>query len=357
MGVAVLNPHRHQLSLILIVAIIIIHLAYLVNGQVLKALALIWNSTFMAQFFVWNVITGSFIETHSFKLFLTVVGLLKFSPTVEESLGRSSMLFYMLVVTLLSGVITSCAIFCMYVITRYEYLLSLEVHGCWGLVSALAVAAAHSLLQEPLLPIPILGGYKIRHTPMTLVVISGVLYGAGHKAFMTDFPFVCIATYVGWAYLRFFHVHGDGGGSGLAGDVNPAFSLVMFCPPFSRKLLRPVFEFFYQVARLLGLFSDRAGLEAAVGGGEARRAATIVSRDPVAERRILRAKKLLDEKVAKLSHFEEGRSSSPERQRSLLNGLQASPVKAPHTMESPASAGNAASLSSLMTEDVLAKGD
>jgi membrane associated rhomboid family serine protease len=310
------RPLEHPVTSMLLIVLPLLFTGSLISSTVLKSTALIWNQTFMERFCVWNLVTGSLLETNAVKLALSLCGIARFGPTVETSLTSVWFGAYLFIVCLASGVITSVAVFTLYVITRYEYLLSIEVHGAWGLVSALAVGAAQALPAESLIPVPGALGFKVRHLPMTLVLLSGLLYSAGLRSLTRDFPFVCVSTYCGWVYLRFFHCYS---GSSAAGDVRKEFQFIMFCPPFTRRILKPFADFCYGVALLLGLFSGRSAVEAAYAqsagaGGEAGSSQTgafadgsssrVELRDPVAERRRARAMKLLDEKFAKLNAAE-----------------------------------------------------
>ncbi|CAM9968584.1 unnamed protein product, partial [Phaeothamnion confervicola] len=215
------------------------------------------------------------------------------------------MLMLVVVVAVACGVITSAGIFFLYILTRFEFLLSVEVHGFLGVLCALAVAVARRLPDALLVPGTGLG---TRGMPLALLALSALCKAAGLRAFATDFPFVCVGSYVGWAYLRFVHVYPDG----MQGDISTDFELVNFLPAPVRPMVKPMCDFAFGVLGLLGLFQDRARRQQAQQDAASGKAGlpllaqhqieTVQApRDPVAERRRARAMQLLNDKFAKLN--------------------------------------------------------
>ncbi|CAM9947619.1 unnamed protein product [Ascophyllum nodosum] len=271
-----------------------------------QALCLIWNHTFMTQFYFWNVLTGSLLETHPLKLVLSLAGVLGMGPAVEESLGHVGMAVFLVVVSLASGLITSTGIFVAYIVTRLEYLLDLEIHGTFGLMAALAVAAAQHDPKSSFLADGRAPWFPMRYFPLVLVTASATARALSLPLMSQDFPFVVVGAYSAWVYLRFFAHIVVGGPSG---DISDEFRLVMFFPPMLHCVVKPVGDFTYGVFLLLGFFQGR---EARVppsavdghGGVDPSTAAILPPperKDPIAERRRARAMKLLDEKFAKLN--------------------------------------------------------
>lgn len=301
-----LRPVNHPVTMTMLAILVLCSVASAARLGAHEALALIWNHTFMTQFYVWNVLSSSFVETSFVKLLLSFMGILGMSPAAEESLGNLGLAVFIVVVAIGSGMVTSAGIFFAYIITRDEYLLDLEVHGSFGVLAALGVAIAQHEPGGAFLPRGMAPWFPKRYFPLTLVTISMACRAVDLPDASYDFPFVVVGPFVAWVHLRFLaHIlHGE-----LAGDVNDEFQLVMFFPPFARRFLKPVCDFTYGVFLLLGFFKERAArvpLPAVDGqGGIDPSFVTILPtperKDPIAERRRARAMKLLDEKFAKLN--------------------------------------------------------
>ncbi|CAM9585137.1 unnamed protein product [Chrysoparadoxa australica] len=205
-------------------------LSLVVPGDgVVNLFGLSWMNTLMGKFYVWNLVTGSFVETNLLKAAVGAAGIGLLGPTTEESLGQVGGLMYILIVAAASGVVSSCSLFTIYVITRYEHILSIAIYGSLGLVMAMAVACVQSHQHST----------PLRHLPVLAATISGALHVAGLSAISHDFPFVCVGPYAGWVYLRFFHRYD----SGRVGDTSEAFQLVKFFPAQLAPVLQPLSDF------------------------------------------------------------------------------------------------------------------
>lgn len=282
-----------------------------------QSLCLIWNHTFMTQFYFWNVLTASFVETSIFKLAFALVGMVGMGPAAEESLGHVGLAIFLLVVSLAAGLVTSTGTFVAYIVTRQEYLLDLELHGSFGLLAGLGVAAAQKSPEGPLMPESFGPWFPKRYFPLLLLIASAVGRALSVPVISDDFPFVFVGGYAAWVYLRFFAHIVLGGPSG---DVNNEFQLVMFFPSVLRRVMKPLCDFTYGVFLLLGFFKGRAArvplpVVDGEGGVDPSTAAILPlpeRKDPIAERRRARAMKLLDEKFAKLNAKPVGRWDDDE---------------------------------------------
>eukprot|EP00904_Undaria_pinnatifida_P012140 jgi/Undpi1/8056/HiC_scaffold_24.g10528.m1 len=309
------RPWEHPTTCVLLAAVIVITLLAAVGAR--HSLCLIWNHTFMTQFYFWNVLTASFVETSIFKLAFALVGMVGMGPAAEESLGHVGLAVFLLVVGLAAGLITSTGIFVAYIVTREEYLLDLELHGSFGLLAGLAVAAVQQSPEGSLLPDGFGPRFPKRYFPLLLLTVSAVGRTLSVPVISDDFPFVCVGGYAAWVYLRFFAHIVLGGPSG---DVNSEFELVMFFPSGLRRVIKPLCDFTYGVFLLLGFFKGRAArvplpVVDGEGGVDPSTAAILPlpeRKDPIAERRRARAMKLLDEKFAKLNAKPVGRWDDDE---------------------------------------------
>ncbi|CAM9294258.1 unnamed protein product [Ectocarpus sp. 12 AP-2014] len=298
------RPVQHPMTSALLCVILVLSAAAGLGWR--HSLSLIWNHTFMTQFYFWNVLTGSFVETSVFKLVASLIGVAGLGPAAEDSLGHLGLGAFVLCVGLVSGFVTSCGIFMGYIITRQEYLLDLELHGSFGVLAALAVAAAQQDASATLLPAGRAPWFPTRYLPLSLVTASAVCRAFSVPVVAKDFPFVVVGAYASWVYLRFFAHLVLGAPSG---DVTEDFQLVNFFPLPCRRVVKPMCDFTYGVFLLLGCFKGRAArLPVSVvdgqGGVDPLVVATLPTparKDPIAERRRARAMKLLDEKFATLN--------------------------------------------------------
>eukprot|EP00903_Cladosiphon_okamuranus_P017540 g16154.t1 len=298
------RPAQHPMTTALVLIVLVLSTAAALGYR--HSLTLIWNHTFMTQFYFWNVLTGSFVETSLLKLLASLVGVVGLAPAAEDSLGHVGLGVFVLSVGLVSGFVTSMGVFVGYIVTREEYLLDLELHGTFGLLAALAVAAAQQDISGSLLPAGRAPWFPTRYLPFLLVTASAVCRAMSVPVVAEDFPFVCVGAYASWVYLRFFAhlVLGE-----PSGDVSDDFQLVNFLPPVLHRVVKPLGEFTYGVFLLLGFFKGRAARlpVSAVdgqGGVDPLMVASLPTparKDPIAERRRARAMKLLDEKFAKLN--------------------------------------------------------
>ncbi|CAN0270020.1 unnamed protein product, partial [Laminaria digitata] len=151
-----------------------------------------------------NVLTASFVETSIFKLAFAMVGMVGMGPAAEESLGHVGLAIFLLVVSLAAGLITSTGTFVAYIVTRQEYLLDLELHGSFGLLAGLGVAAAQQSPEGSLLPDGYGPWFPKRYFPLLLLTVSAVGRALSVPVMSDDFPFVFVGGYAAWVYLRFF---------------------------------------------------------------------------------------------------------------------------------------------------------
>ncbi|CAM9768180.1 unnamed protein product, partial [Ectocarpus fasciculatus] len=196
------RPVQHPTTSALLCVILVLSAAAGLGWR--HSLSLIWNHTFMTQFYFWNVLTGSFVETSVLKLVASLIGVAGLGPAAEDSLGHLGLGAFVLCVGLASGFVTSCGVFMGYIVTRQEYLLDLELHGSFGVLAALAVAAAQQDASATLLPAGRAPWFPTRYLPLALVTASAVCRAFSVPVVAKDFPFVVVGAYVSWVYLRFF---------------------------------------------------------------------------------------------------------------------------------------------------------
>jgi hypothetical protein len=171
---------------------------------------------------------------------------------VEASLGVESMAIFVNAINLACGVLTSTALFSLYVLFRFEVYLYMSSYGFGGIAAALAVAL--KLLRPVDSPLAAVPALQHQHLPMLFCLCSLISWSLGVASMSKDMPFVLVGTFCSWWYLRFVQRHPD---TGLTGDTSDEFAFVTLFPPGMRRYLAPLADFAYGVCLLLGYFKDR----------------------------------------------------------------------------------------------------
>jgi hypothetical protein len=293
-----LSATRHPLTGLLVCFAVVASLLCSVSASVLHGLSLQWT----APFYVWRLLTGNAVEPNLLKAAFGVLGLLRFGPEAEEGLGTQGMALYLVVVCGIASAVTSWSMFVIYVITRFDYILAVELYGMLGMVSALAVASARFQDRNSRV-VPAVAQPQVRQVPLLLTVVTGCLYIFGTISVSRDFPFVLVGSFAGWSWLRFAHLSH---GSTFRGCAGPDFELASFFPDALAGAVRPLGTFCYEVAKLLGLFAERERELARLSAGSSSERPA----DPVAERRRTRGMKLLDQKLNSVPGDLEGGQSA-----------------------------------------------
>mmetsp|Transcript_65131 Transcript_65131/g.130990 ORF Transcript_65131/g.130990 Transcript_65131/m.130990 type:complete len:325 (+) Transcript_65131:56-1030(+) len=272
---------------------------------------LVLSDTVGEKFYIWNLYTAGFLETNLFKFSAYLAWLTYAGRQVEGALGVESMAIFVNAINLACGVLTSTALFSLYVLFRQEVFLFMSTYGFGGLAAALAVAL--KLLKPKESPLPALPAVQHQHLPMLLCLCSLISWAAGLEFLAKDTPFVVVGTYCSWWYLRFVQRHPE---TGFTGDASEEFAFVTLFPPGVRRYLTPLADFCYGVCVLLGHFKERkkmAATQAKAATLEAdghaamllSPAQPVVELDPVAERRRAKAREQLDAKLAAMAANDE----------------------------------------------------
>ena len=98
----------------------ILFLAGLIDGSVVDKTALILAHTVGQNFYLWNLVSSGLLETNILKLLFSLFCVGTAGRQIESILGIESFAIFLNVVNLACGVVTSVALFSLYVITRFE---------------------------------------------------------------------------------------------------------------------------------------------------------------------------------------------------------------------------------------------
>lgn len=299
----------HPVTVVALTLLSMLFLAGLIaHGTVAHRTSLVLANTVGMNFYVWNFFSAGFFETNVFKLAADAVWLLTAGRLLEDSMGLEGFALFIVTVNGVNGIVTSMGLFVLYVITRLEQVLFMEVYGFGGLVAALAVALKLHSPEEA--PIPTVPALRCKHLPLLLGLLSVMLWTLGVSSLSKDMPFVVTGIYASWWYLRFVHRNSDG----TTGDVSEHFAFVTLFPPPTRRYLHPLSEFCYGVALLLGFFKGRRAAAATSTAADKPIPLTPAVHDPVAERRRAKARQQLDAKLAAMAANDEewGDEEDPE---------------------------------------------
>ena len=107
----------------------ILFLAGLIDGSVVDKTALILAHTVGQNFYLWNLVSSGLLETNILKLLFSLFCVGTAGRQIESILGIESFAIFLNVVNLACGVVTSVALFSLYVITRFEIYLTLPTYG------------------------------------------------------------------------------------------------------------------------------------------------------------------------------------------------------------------------------------
>jgi len=342
-----LNSHDRfgkPLTVLLSVIMSLLFICSLITSDVVAQVALIVSNTVMSNFYVWNIITGSLLETNFFKICIGISGLLYFGSRTEGKLGLLGFAQYVAVVMLASGIVASTVAFLSYVVSFDEQLFT-PIYGPGGLLAGLTVAFAHqSPNSSPFEAFPAVTSQAFPLALGTVWTGIGIIY----SPFNRDVIFLWSGAYFGWAYLRFVCHHDDGS----IGNTTPEFEIVNFFPKMTRKYIKPFCNFCYGVMLLLGFFKNRkVPIPPAFSNGQVSSEIEapsapfpIIKQDAASERRRAKAMKLLDEKFAQIAQQEvqwqdDDESGEKSEKESSLTPAEIEVLKSKLTGKSPKAMG------------------
>ena len=222
-------------------------------------LALVPANTMMVHFHVWNVVTAGLYQSSLPKLVYAVAVVLLLGSRLEPAFGSQEFARFLFVVNLFNGVCTAAAFFGIYILWRSMVVLFVHISGADGIVVALLIAAVQQGGAEGTVPgVPSL---RLQFLPFAFFGLQTLYWVIWEPAYY-DLPFTWFGTLGGWYYLRFVRRGGGGAGGGgrpaaVAGDVSEHFAFANLFPGPLRRVIRPLADFLFGVARLAGFFRGR----------------------------------------------------------------------------------------------------
>lgn len=194
------------ISMLCIVLLLLISSLNLVLTEPINCLSLIPVNTFIANKFVWNILTSAFYERHFIKLLLDCV-LALFTVKSLDIASYEQFALYLLICTLVTSFSTSAVYFISFFISKIEAPLVQPTYGFGGLYIAILMYARSQSYSESIhFTIPQL---TYQHYPIFYLSIQLIFYVLNLNLFTNDLLFAVISLFVSWTYLRFVYRFDD----------------------------------------------------------------------------------------------------------------------------------------------------
>ncbi|ETW09100.1 hypothetical protein, variant 2 [Aphanomyces invadans] len=208
----------------------------------------------------WAYITAPFYHQHLWEVVLIVPATLYLGSRVEIALGTMSFVRLVCFVGVVSTGLLFCDMFALYIVFRNAFFLRTGVSGfTGGLVAMLVALVKENPVQALVIPKVPCRYYPLMLTVLCLAMSIGAVLTKAEILIVGAGPYAVSGLYFGWFYLRFIAKNADGS----KGDTSEAFSLTVLFPSFLKPSLAPIFDFFFNVAKLCGLFKYRDAQAAA----------------------------------------------------------------------------------------------
>uniref|UniRef100_A0A0K2TJV1 CG9536 CG9536PAlike [Tribolium castaneum] n=1 Tax=Lepeophtheirus salmonis TaxID=72036 RepID=A0A0K2TJV1_LEPSM len=201
------------------------------SESLIEYLSVIPGYFFPPKFYVWTAFTHPFLEVHLLEVFTDILVLFLVGKLVEPLWGTREMIIFFAVVNIGVAVVSGFFYYLLYMITFNEQLLfKVRIHGLGGYIAGASVAVKQILPDYVLYHSP-MGKITNRNVPLTLLLITCVLYAVGimQGSYSTMFG---SGLLVSWTYLRFYQNHSNGS----RGDMTESFSFPSFFP----NVLQPI---------------------------------------------------------------------------------------------------------------------
>lgn len=198
-------------------------------------LALVPVNTFVANKYVWNIVTCNFYESQPIKVVFEL--LLLFQVTNNLSITSSdSFALYFLVTVLGSSFFTSSYCFIRFFATKMDDMIFDPLYGFSGvLICFIMFARQQRGNQSVFYAFPFITFHNL---PILLWSLQMILYIAGFGKFTTDLPFTSISILLSWVFLRFYYKFDN---KQVLGDDAEDFSFVAMFP--SVKLIIELYSY------------------------------------------------------------------------------------------------------------------
>ncbi|CAF0933289.1 unnamed protein product [Didymodactylos carnosus] len=215
-------------------------------SQCVHVLAVIPGKIMPPNFWIWTLLTHSFIELHIWHTCIDVIVVFLYSKMIEPLWGTKELLSFYFLVTIPNAIFATCIYFMIYMFTfNDEYLFERPIYGLASFIGAYCVVIKQIMPDTVIISTPFIK-LKQDHVPLLIILISTLLYVINavpvHFLIMLSF-----GIFISWTYLRFFQLHKNGS----RGDQSNTFSFASFFPPPIQPVIsvlaNTVFELFVRI--------------------------------------------------------------------------------------------------------------
>jgi len=262
-------------------------------------------NTFIANKFVWNILSSHFYESHLVKITIDILLLL---TTVKPLKYENSEQFglYLIVCVLASSFGTSAYYFTRFFATRLEDMLLQPTYGFCGIYMSLIMYLRQQNRLDAAIIFDSFPLITYNNLPPLIILGQCVLWLVGLKVYAMDISFSIISMLISWTYLRFFYRFNE---TNVLGDSSEDFAFVAMFPEALKPVTIPMTTAFYNLFALVGLFPELEQVEKKPmhhlrylnAGANEQSNDQLATQDAIQERRRAKAMKLLDAKMAELS--------------------------------------------------------
>jgi len=272
-------------------------------------------NTLITNTYVWNLLSSCFYETSIFKIVSDIVSIVFLANSIQIK-SNEQFFLYFLFSLLASTIVTSTYCFVRFFSTGQEENLISPIYGFNGVIMCVLMFARQQRRSEQVYSsVP---GLTYHNSPTLFILFQVVCLLLGFRSLVMDFHFTLISLFFCWSYLRFYYRYNE---FEPAGDKSEDFSFVAMFPEPLHIVLIPFTTAFYNLFAIVGLFPALEPVEKklphhlryneppsiAQQSSSGERLAELVPKvDLVAERRRLKAMKLVESKIAELSQESEG---------------------------------------------------
>lgn len=211
------------------------------SGRAVDILSVTPGYLMPPTFWIWTIFTFCFIELHFWEVLVDLITVGLCGKLIEPSWGQMEMLQYFAITNTGVAILTSFYYLFYSMITKdAELLFDVHIHGLAGMNAAVSVAVTQ-IMPDHLIARTPLGKFTNRNVPLTVVIVSIVMWAIG----LLDGTYPAMfasGLYVSWVYLRFYQRHSNG----TRGDSAENFRFASFFPnvlqPFINLIANPVYQ-------------------------------------------------------------------------------------------------------------------
>jgi membrane associated rhomboid family serine protease len=197
-----------------------VFIGYIISFQndLAKLLSVVPGKLLPPNYYLWTLLTHSFIEFRLIELITDWFIILLFSKMIEPLWGTIECIQFYFIITVLVSLASSLVYLVAFACTFNELLLfDVKIHGMGGVLGAFSVAVKQIMPDTILINLSFLR-LKQDHLPLMLILIAALMY----LIRLSDLSYLITIVWgvlIGWIYLRFFQKHKNG----ARGDSSSTF--------------------------------------------------------------------------------------------------------------------------------------